>query len=45
VFGAEAYGDLRAAGAERIATTNTIPHETNDIDVTSLLVDAVRTLA
>ena len=45
VFGGEAYGELRAAGAARIATTNTIPHDTNDIDVTPLLVDAVRSLA
>jgi ribose-phosphate pyrophosphokinase len=45
VFATKAYGELRAAGGERIATTNTIRHETNDIDVTPLLVDAVRTLA
>jgi ribose-phosphate pyrophosphokinase len=45
VFGAEAHAALRAAGATGIATTNTIPHETNDIDVTPLLAEAVRTFA
>ena len=41
VFAATAYDDLRAAGAW-VVTTNTLPHETNAIDVTSLLADAIR---
>jgi ribose-phosphate pyrophosphokinase len=41
-FSGGAYGELRAAGAARIATCNTIPHETNAIDVTELLAESVR---
>jgi ribose-phosphate pyrophosphokinase len=41
VFAARAYESLRTA-SPRIVTTNTIPHETNDIDVTPLLAEAVR---
>ena len=41
VFGASAYEALKAAGAQ-VVTTNTIPHETNAIDVTSLLAEAIR---
>ena len=41
VFAAGAYEDLTAAGA-RVVTTNTIAHETNAIDVTSLLAEAIR---
>jgi ribose-phosphate pyrophosphokinase len=37
VFAGEAYRNLVEAGAARIATSNTIPHVTNAIDVTELL--------
>jgi len=45
VFGNGAYDALRAAGPARIVTTDTIPHETNDIDVTALLVEPVLSLS
>ena len=44
VFGPGAYEDLKAVSS-RIVTTNTIPHETNAIDVTPLLLEAIRTLS
>lgn len=44
VFAAGAYDTLRSA-TERIVTANTIPHETNDIDVTPLLAEAVRAVS
>jgi ribose-phosphate pyrophosphokinase len=37
VFSDQAYGELQARGVARIVTTNTIPHESNDIDVSPLL--------
>jgi ribose-phosphate pyrophosphokinase len=40
VFVDGALEALRAAGASRIVTCNTIPHETNAIDVTELLASA-----
>lgn len=42
IFAGDAYRELLDAGASRIATANTVPHETNAIDVTGLLADAVR---
>jgi ribose-phosphate pyrophosphokinase len=42
VFGYKAFDALRAAGPARIVTVNTIFHETNEIDVSPLLVEAVR---
>jgi len=42
VFAGPAYADLRAAGAGRIVTCNTIPHESNGIDVCPLLAGALR---
>lgn len=42
VFAGDAYQDLQDAGTTRIVTCNTIPHESNGIDLTSLLVDGVR---
>jgi ribose-phosphate pyrophosphokinase len=45
VFRSDVHDALRTAGAARVVTTNTIPHETNDIDVTPLLVEGVRALA
>ncbi len=45
VFAGTAYADLAAAGAGRIVTGNTIAHESNAIDVSGLLAEAVRELA
>jgi ribose-phosphate pyrophosphokinase len=42
IFAGTAYEELRAAGTAKIATCNTIPHETNAIDVTALLAQGVR---
>lgn len=42
IFAGDAYRELSEAGASRIVTANTVPHETNAIDVTDLLADAVR---
>jgi ribose-phosphate pyrophosphokinase len=42
VFAGSAFADLRAAGAGRIVTCNTIPHESNGIDVGPLLAGALR---
>lgn len=42
VFAGSAFADLRAAGAGRIVTCNTIPHASNGIDVCPLLVGALR---
>jgi ribose-phosphate pyrophosphokinase len=39
VFAGQAYEELLAAGAARVATTNTIPHVSNAIDVTKLLAE------
>lgn len=44
VFAAGAYEALRAAGPARIVTTNTIAHQSNEIDVGSILIDAARVL-
>ena len=41
VFSAGAYETLLAAGAQPVITTNTIPHPTNAVDVSPLLVPAV----
>jgi ribose-phosphate pyrophosphokinase len=42
VFAAHAYETLQAAGAARIVTTNSIPHASNDIDISPALVEPVR---
>ena len=44
VFAGSAYDDLRRAGAAMIATTNSIPHPTNSIDVSRLIADGVAAL-
>ena len=44
VFAAQAYETLRAAGAGRIVTTNSIAHPAAEIDVGQALVDPVRRL-
>lgn len=45
IFAGNAVSDLVAAGADKVATTNTIPHATNTIDVTALLAQGVRAVA
>lgn len=45
VFASGAYDALRAAGCSRIVTTNSITHETNEIDVTEMLATAVSAIA
>ncbi len=42
VFAGTAHADLAAAGAARIVTCNTIAHESNTIDVSDPLAEAVR---
>ncbi|MBL8003072.1 MAG: ribose-phosphate pyrophosphokinase [Flavobacteriales bacterium] len=44
VFAGRAYEDLLAAGAARVITCNTIPHSSNAIDVSSLIVPALEHL-
>lgn len=41
IFAGAAYRELLDAGAHRLATCNTIPHESNAIDVTAAVADAV----
>ena len=42
IFAGDAYEDLRKAGAIRIVTLNTVHHQSNGIDVSDLLAEAVR---
>jgi ribose-phosphate pyrophosphokinase len=42
IFADRAYDDLREAGAARVVTCNTIPHDSNTIDLTDLLAEGVR---
>jgi ribose-phosphate pyrophosphokinase len=44
VFAGTAYADLAAAGVARIVTCNTIAHESNAIDVSGPLAEAMRNL-
>lgn len=44
IFADDAYRKLQKAGAARIVTTNTVPHETSDIDVTPLLEKGIRAM-
>jgi ribose-phosphate pyrophosphokinase len=44
VFADDAYDALKGAGAERIVTTNTIPHVSNAIDVSPVIAMHVRRL-
>ena len=43
IFADNALRDLVAAGAGRVATTNTVAHETNAIDVSMILANAIGT--
>ena len=45
VFADQAYDDLCAAGAARVVTCNTIPHQSNEIDVHELLADAIHSFS
>lgn len=45
VFADDAVAKLRAAGVDRIVTTDTIPHETNGMDISSLLIDAFKNIS
>jgi ribose-phosphate pyrophosphokinase len=45
IFAGNALRELREAGAGQIISTNTIAHETNAIDVTELLIQAIKELA
>lgn len=45
IFAPGAYEALKAAGPSEVATTNSVLHKTNAIDLTALLVDAVAKLA
>jgi ribose-phosphate pyrophosphokinase len=44
VFDSQAYEALKQAGASRVITTNSIPHPSNDIDVSAVLIEPVRRL-
>ena len=44
VFAERAYAELKASGVERIVTCNTIAHESNAIDVASLIAGGVSEL-
>jgi ribose-phosphate pyrophosphokinase len=44
VFAPQAYVELAAAGAARIVTTNTIPHESNRIDLSGEVATAIRAM-
>ena len=41
IFAGTAYRELIDAGASRVATCNTIPHDSNAIDATEILADAI----
>ncbi|MHB1278248.1 MAG: ribose-phosphate pyrophosphokinase [Bacteroidia bacterium] len=42
VFAGNAYNDLLGAGAQKVITCNTIPHESNGIDISGLFQSALR---
>ena len=44
IFAGAAFSQLMAAGADKVVTTNAVPHETNAIDVTALLAQGVRAI-
>lgn len=45
VFADHAYPDLQTAGARRIVTCNTIPHASNAINISALLVAGIHSLS
>jgi ribose-phosphate pyrophosphokinase len=44
VFDLQAYEALKQAGASRVVTTNSVPHASNEIDVSAVLIEPVRRL-
>ena len=42
IFAGDAYQELISAGISRIVTANTIPHESNVIDLTQGIIDGLR---
>jgi ribose-phosphate pyrophosphokinase len=42
VFSCSAFEDLKNSGTETIITCNTIPHESNKIDITGLLIEVLK---
>lgn len=42
LFAGNAYADLLEAGVEKIVTCNTVPHESNNIDVWDLVADFIK---
>jgi ribose-phosphate pyrophosphokinase len=44
IFAGDAFNDVTAAGPSKVATTNTVPHVSNAIDITALLAQGVRTI-
>lgn len=44
VFAGSAWQEMQQAGIQNIVTTNTIPHPTNELDVTAILVEGLVTL-
>ena len=41
LFAGTAYADLRAAGVAGVVSSNTVPHDSNGIDISAALADAV----
>lgn len=42
IFAGNAFQDLQAAGASQIISCNTIPHSSNQIDISDILIDGFR---
>jgi ribose-phosphate pyrophosphokinase len=42
IFADNSFEELLDAGAERIVTCNTIPHGSNSIDLSSIIIKALR---
>jgi ribose-phosphate pyrophosphokinase len=43
VFAGGSFKELKNSGAQEIITCNTIPHESNGIDISELIVSAIKT--
>lgn len=44
VFAGDAYAELEKAGVEKIVTCNTITHDSNEIDISNILAEAIKDL-
>lgn len=42
IFAEQAYNELQLAGTADVITTNTIPHPTNKIDISQLIIDSLK---